>query len=117
MAVGQIIGLVEEMPADQIGVVRVTAQNSLSMMENLPQKGLADGVNIYQVDRTPNSSRQFGDKRHFLCGCKPATSVHRQIQIASWAPEAGRQRTEQNGNQTTNSLLCANGGENRLLEV
>jgi len=105
------------MPADQIGVVRITAQNSLSVVENLPQKRLADGVNIHQIDRTANSSRQLGDQRHFLCGRKPATGVYRQIQIASRAPDASRQRTEQNGRQDTNIRLCADGGENIRLEV
>ena len=80
------------MPADQIGVVRITAQNSLAMMENSPQKRLADGVNIHQVDRTANSFRQSGDKCYFLCGRKPATSVYRQIRCVDQCPLAEKVR-------------------------
>lgn len=66
------------------------------MPENLPEKRLADDVEIDEVNRPASSYRQLGDQRHFLAGVETAPGVYCQIQITFRSPRAGRQRTEQN---------------------
>lgn len=103
------------MPADQIGVVLIAADHSLSMPENLPEKRLADDVEIDEVNRPAGSGRQLGDQRHFLAGVKTVPGVDCHIQITCRSPRARRKRTEQN--QQLDTRLHADAAQDRLLEL
>jgi len=93
----QEVGLVEQMPAQQLGVIPVCAQNAKATGNDLAQKRFANRAQIHQVNSATGQIGQARYQRHLAFDQQRFPPGNGDIQITVRSRPASRHRPVDDG--------------------